>query len=92
MDGYSFWQDVFDTYQSLPDWLKALWMLVPPAFVLALTWLLRRPRREVGRLVYTIYRDDEGRLQLISHVPQDPPVMLPPPEEAEVVLPRVVEG
>lgn len=45
MGGYSFWGDLLDTYQSLPDWLKFMWLIVPPGFVLALVALLRhRPR------------------------------------------------
>jgi len=44
MDDYNFWRDLFDTYQSLPDWLKLLWLVVPPGFVLALTGLILRHR------------------------------------------------
>ena len=36
MTDYSFWQDFFDTYQSLSDLVKILWLIVPPLFVLAL--------------------------------------------------------
>lgn len=32
MEPYNFWQDFFDTYQSLNDWIKALWLIVPPVF------------------------------------------------------------
>ena len=42
MESYNFWQDFFDTYQSLPDWLKALWLIVPPAFVLGSLALVAR--------------------------------------------------
>lgn len=44
MDTYNFWQDFFDTYQSLSDWLKVLWLIVPPAFVLGLVALTLRFR------------------------------------------------
>ena len=46
MGNYNFWQDLFDTYQSLSDWLKILWLIVPPAFVLALVALTLRFRIE----------------------------------------------
>ena len=32
----NFWQDFFDTYQSLPDWMKLAWLVVLPAFALGL--------------------------------------------------------
>ena len=32
MESYSFWQDFFDTYQSLSDWMKFAWLVVPPGF------------------------------------------------------------
>ena len=43
MDSYNFLADLLDTYQSMPDVIKALWVVVPPAFVLGLVALLRRP-------------------------------------------------
>ncbi|MGC4026693.1 MAG: hypothetical protein QM744_17070 [Mesorhizobium sp.] len=42
MEPYSFWQDFFATYRSSPDAIKALWLIVPPAFVIALTWVLSK--------------------------------------------------
>jgi hypothetical protein len=62
VEPYNFWQDFFDTYQSLSDWLKAIWLIVPPAFVLALIWLWRRPQTppdttalsDRGRLLYSV--------------------------------------
>jgi len=78
MQDYNFWQDFFDTYQSLSDWLKVLWLVVPPAFVLglvALTLWFRIERspsdhsRE-GELVYSIHRDTDNRVHIVSHVPQ----------------------
>jgi hypothetical protein len=78
MDSYNFWQDLFDTYQSLPDWLKALWLIVPPAFVFGLTAMLLRPRfanKQPGwgpqeQLIYTIYCDKENQLRMVSHSAQ----------------------
>ena len=42
MENYNFWQDFFDTYQSLSNWMKVLWLVVPPAFLLVLIWLAAR--------------------------------------------------
>lgn len=78
MDTYNFWQDFFDTYQSLSDWMKVLWLMVPPVFILGLAALLARPRtgsprRERnphGELVYSIYRDADDRLHVISYLPR----------------------
>lgn len=42
MDQYSFWQDFFTTYRSSPDVIKALWLIVPPAFVIVQTWVILR--------------------------------------------------
>lgn len=75
MENYNFWRDAFDTYQSLSDWIKALWLLVPPAFVLGLVAILRRPlaaetvEQEPQGLVYSVYRSPQGTLVL--HRPTD---------------------
>jgi len=76
MGNYNFWQDLFDTYQSLSDWLKILWLIVPPAFVLALVALTLRFRIESrkversfdGELVYSIHRDAQSRLHVVSYL------------------------
>ena len=44
MDHYNFWADLLDTYQSSSDMIKALWLLVPPTFLLALIAMLMRFR------------------------------------------------
>jgi len=75
MDGYNFWQDFFDTYQSLSNSTKALWLIVPPAFVLGLIALVLRHRVAVrqaetgmrGDLVYTIHRDGDDKLHVYRH-------------------------
>ena len=75
MEDYNFWQDFFDTYQSLSDVVKALWLLVPPAFLLGLVALLLRHRvaqREAehggrGDLLFTVHRDDDGALRVYRH-------------------------
>ncbi len=75
MEDYHFWQDFFDTYQSLSDGTKALWLIVPAAFVLGLIALVMRYRvavRQVehglrGDLVYTIHRDGDDKLHVYRH-------------------------
>ena len=75
MDGYNFWQDFFDTYQSLSDPTKALWLIVPPGFLLGLIALVLRHRVAVrqaetgmrGDLVYTIHRDGDDKLHVYRH-------------------------
>ncbi len=77
MDGYNFWQDFFDTYQSLSDPTKALWLIVPPTFVLGLIALIMRHRVAVkeaehglrGDLIYTIHRDANGQIHVYRHGP-----------------------
>lgn len=90
VDTYNFWQDFFDTYQSLSDWLKVLWLIVPPAFVLglvALTLRFRLAGRRMnsgldGELVYSIRRDAQNRIHILSHMPLgdgNPPLLLADP-------------
>ncbi len=75
MDGYNFWQDFFDTYQSLSNWMKALWLIVPPGFLLGLMALIQRHRVAVkeaehglrGDLIYTIHRDGDDKLCVYRH-------------------------
>src|SRR5262245_61108399 len=33
-DFWSFWADLLGSSQSAPNWIKALWLLIPPAFLL----------------------------------------------------------
>jgi len=42
MENYSFWQDFFATYRSSPDAIKALWIVAPLAFMIALVWIVAR--------------------------------------------------
>jgi len=77
MENYNFWQDFFDTYQSLSDWTKALWLIVPPAFLLGLVALVLRFRLDSkradhgidGELIYSIRRDDKNRFHIFRHGP-----------------------
>jgi len=75
MEDYNFWQDFFDTYQSLSDGTKALWLIVPAGFLLGLIALVMRHRVAVkeaehglrGDLVYTIHRDGDDKLHVYRH-------------------------
>ena len=42
MQDYNFWADLLFTFQSSPDWIRALWLLVPPGFVLAVMAMVMR--------------------------------------------------
>jgi hypothetical protein len=82
MEDISAWQAFLGTYQSLADWIKALWLIVPPVFILLLTALLsraKRPAREIdGELVYTVHRDISGQYRILRHTPPDEtPALLP---------------
>lgn len=65
----------FDTYQSLSNSTKALWLIVPPAFVLGLIALILRHRVAIkeaerglrGDLVYPISRDADDQLHVYRH-------------------------
>ena len=50
---------LLDFYQQSPDWVKAVWVLSLPAFIVAMSWIvahygvavLRLRRREPGKSV-----------------------------------------
>lgn len=44
MDEYNFWKDLLDTFQSSTDWIKALWLAIPPLFLLMLIRMIMRYR------------------------------------------------
>ncbi len=82
MEETTFWQALFATYQSLTDWIKALWLIVPPAFIVAMTALLMRAKRPApetdGELVYTVHRDASGLYRVLRHASSDDtPALLP---------------
>ncbi len=92
MTDYNFWQNFFDTYQSLSDLLKVLWLIVPPAFMLGLVALTLRFRIDSkragldGELVYSVHRDKQSRVHIISHVKQagdNPPLLFLDQEPSE---------
>lgn len=78
MNDYNFWADLLDTFQSSPDWIKALWLLIPPCFLLALIRILVRYRlasmqlkaKLIDELVFPIDRRPDGHLQIIRHRPE----------------------
>jgi hypothetical protein len=75
MGHYNFWQDFFDTYQSLSDWMKVLWVVIPPAFILGLIALVMRMRIDskqadhgfAGELIYSIHRDENDQFHIVAH-------------------------
>jgi len=39
------YQNILTTYVALSDWIKALWLITPTAFLLAFAWIVvNRPR------------------------------------------------
>ncbi|MCF1471803.1 protein kinase [Agrobacterium vitis] len=46
MADYNLWADLFDTWQSSSDWIKALAIVTPPVFAISVLALLLRHRRE----------------------------------------------
>ncbi len=70
MEDYNFWADLLDTFQSSAEWVKALWIVVPPGFVLGLIWLFFRRRvvrvdaADDGELLYTIYKQPNGLIHI----------------------------
>ncbi|MCO5733995.1 hypothetical protein [Rhizobium sp. SSA_523] len=46
MQDYNFWADLLATFRASPDAIKALWLVVPPAFVLGVIGLAMRGGRD----------------------------------------------
>lgn len=95
MDGYNFLHDVLSTYQSLPDVMKALWLIAPSIFVLgivALSMWFRLEEKKLdhgfsGTLIYSIYRDEEDQFHIISHIAPasgQPALFLLEPQDGKV--------
>ncbi|MGI9421918.1 MAG: hypothetical protein ACR2PA_01915 [Hyphomicrobiaceae bacterium] len=76
MDDYNFWQDLLDTYQSLPPWLQLAWLVLPPTFFLSLLalvlrfWLLCRRLGPIdtgrGPPVFTVTRNAQGAFEVYA--------------------------
>jgi len=97
MEEISAFQAFLGTYQSLADWIKALWLIVPPVFIFAMTALILRGRRAVpevgGELVYTVHRDDGGQYRVLRHAPpDDTPALLPLEPNQPALLPLERQG
>ena len=61
MEDYNFWADVLNTFRSVNDWVKALWLVVPPIFILGLIKMALTARRlsklqELGFDTHGLYR------------------------------------
>ena len=75
MQDYNFWADLLDTYQSLSIWIKTLWLIVPPTFLLVMLTIILRHKiayrraniKFHGELVYSIRRDDHKQLHVYHH-------------------------
>ena len=50
MEDYNFWQDLFDTYQSTADWIKALWIVSVPTFALGVLALFLHYRLALAQV------------------------------------------
>jgi len=61
MENYNFWQDFFSTYRSSPDAIKALWLIVPPTFVVAAAQIALRAFRKRPVLNITLKTEFEER-------------------------------
>ena len=63
MESYSFWNDFFDTYQSLSDFMKILWIIVPPMFILGLVALILFYKNTIRRIekLTESYKDFNGK-------------------------------
>jgi DNA-binding transcriptional regulator YbjK len=75
---YHLFHELLETYRSLNDWLKALWLVTPPVFVLGLTGLLLHHRRARatsaqlpgGQTLYSVSQMDDGEMRVFSHLPE----------------------
>jgi hypothetical protein len=87
---YSPWADWLSSFHAWPELIQALWLVVLPATLLGVTWLMLRAlrdlihlaRRERGRLIYGIYQDTEDRWMVYRHG-QEPKALdwIKPPKE-----------
>ena len=102
MNDYNFWSDLLDTFQSSPDWIKALWLLIPPGFLLGLVALMLRFRIAAkqlnqgpkGELIYSIHRDIRNQLHVVSHIPVtdgDPALLVLDPSPGSAPLHGLIE-
>ena len=62
MTDYNFWADLLATFRSSPDWIKALWILSGPGFLLGVLALVLRHRTAVVRITARPCLPANGRL------------------------------
>jgi hypothetical protein len=95
MTEYNFIADFLDTFQSSPDWIKALWLLIPPSFLLAFVAMLlnfrRSPAKPSGELIYAVYRGSDDNIEIIRNAlllenRADLPALEQPAQEAGDLL------
>ncbi len=74
MQDYNFWADLMDTSSRRRIGSRALWLIVPSAFVLGLIAFIMRYRLAakgvIGDLIYTIHRDAFDQLHVYRHSPE----------------------
>jgi hypothetical protein len=92
MNDYNFWADLLASYRASPDLIKALWVLVPPAFLLGLVAALRltpwRMRREAEGSSGAVIGKDDRPVALRRYET----AVLPLPDPGEVELLRLTSG
>ncbi|MGO4448691.1 hypothetical protein AB4Y96_07130 [Phyllobacterium sp. TAF24] len=102
MNDYNFWAHLLDTFQASPDLIKAIWLLIPPVFVLGLLALTLRFRIDSkladkapdGELVYSVHRDKQNRVHIISHTKQlegSSPLLLLDPVRTDQAEPDLID-
>ncbi|MCJ8506800.1 hypothetical protein MUU53_02615 [Rhizobium lemnae] len=71
MDNYNLAADLLATFRASPDVIKALWLLVPPGFVLGLLHLLLRWREGRARPWRVAGRGPDGaRMVWAANLPR----------------------
>ena len=72
---YSFGADLLNTFQTSPEWIQGLWLLVVLLLLLGLCWCIKeaivafakRKSFPRGKLVYSIHRSDDNELLIYSY-------------------------
>ncbi len=102
MNDYNFWAHLLDTFQASPDLIKAIWLLTPPFFMLGLVALTLRFKIDSkradkglgGELVYSVHRDKQNRVHIISHTRQlegTSPLLLLDPVRTDQTEPDLID-
>ncbi|WP_429929745.1 protein kinase [Agrobacterium vitis] len=83
MADYNVWADLFDTWQSTSDWVKALVIVVPPVFVATVLALLLRYRQKTADIPV---RSGSASLSAVSRLQPELEGMPEPGDEMDLVL------